>query len=64
MTEQTATDSPSPFLTRKQAASYLNVPEAWLARTGRAMVPSLKFGGHVRYNMADLDRWAVQQRTA
>ncbi|WP_313817501.1 helix-turn-helix domain-containing protein [Citricoccus sp.] len=64
MTEQTASESPSPFLTRKQAASYLNVPEAWLARTGRTMVPALKFGGHVRYNVSDLDRWATQQRIA
>lgn len=53
------------YMTRDQAAHYLGVTVRWMETTARQVgVPVLKFGGHVRYDRADLDRWARQQRAA
>ncbi|MGP5397397.1 helix-turn-helix transcriptional regulator [Arthrobacter rhombi] len=56
------TETESRYLTREEAAAHLNVTVRWLATTGRNMVPSLHFGGNVRYLITDLDDWAAQQR--
>jgi hypothetical protein len=56
---------PSPYWTRKQVASYLRVSEKWLAQNGRFSGPKFyKFGGHCRYLIEDVRRWAQQQRVA
>lgn len=55
----------SPFLTRRQTASVLNVSEKWLAQSGRDNGPRFhKFGGHCRYHVDDLNNWVRQQRVA
>lgn len=55
----------SPFLTRRQAASVLNVSEKWLAQSGRSTGPRFhKFGGHCRYHVDDVNNWVRQQRVA
>lgn len=55
----------SPFLTRKQTASVLNVSEKWLAQSGRSSGPRFhKFGGHCRYHVDDVNNWVRQQRVA
>lgn len=55
--------TPSPYMTRKQVAAYLNVSEKWLAQSGRAIGPRFyKFGGHCRYLFSDVTSWARQQR--
>jgi len=55
----------SPFLTRRQTASALNVSEKWLAQSGRKTGPRFhKFGGHCRYHVDDLNNWVRQQRVA
>lgn len=67
------TDIPDPFihdqdqewLTRQQAAAYLNISPRWLASAdGRGTVPYFKFGGQVRYCKTELDKWARAQRAA
>jgi hypothetical protein len=50
------------FLTRSEAAVHLNVSERWLATGGYLLVPHLKFGRMVRYDITDLNAWAEQQR--
>jgi hypothetical protein len=50
------------YLNRAEAAAYLNVTPRWLATGGYRVVPSLKFGRLVRYDPAELDRWAAEQR--
>lgn len=55
----------SPYLTRKQVATYLNVSEKWLAQSGRAMGPRFhKFGAQCRYSIDDVVSWARQQRAS
>lgn len=55
--------SASPYLTRRQAAAYLNVSEKWLAQSGRAIGPRFhKFGSQCRYLRDDVINWARQQR--
>lgn len=57
-----ASTAPSPYLTRRQTAGYLNVSEKWLAQSGRTAGPSFhKFGNHCRYHIDDIRRWARQQ---
>lgn len=55
----------SPYLTRREAAAYLNVSEKWLAQSGRRQGPTFyKFGASCRYLLADVMDWARQQRVA
>lgn len=55
----------SPFLTRRQTASVLNVSEKWLAQSGRSSGPRFhKFGSHCRYHVDDVNSWVRQQRVA
>ena len=55
--------TPSPYLTRRQTAAYLNVSEKWLAQSGRASGPNFhKFGNHCRYHLDDIHQWARQQK--
>lgn len=55
----------SPYLTRKQAAVYLNVSESWLANGGRISGPRYsKFGNATRYHLDDLKSWARQQQVS
>lgn len=64
-TDRTTVDtaSPSPYLTRRQTAAYLNVSEKWLAQSGRASGPHFyKFGNHCRYHLDDVQQWARQQK--
>lgn len=57
------TISPSPYLTRRQTAEYLNVSEKWLAQSGRVAGPNFhKFGNHCRYHLDDIHQWARQQK--
>jgi hypothetical protein len=59
------TSSTSPYLTRRQVATYLNVSEKWLAQSGRARGPAFhKFGGNCRYHVDDVNSWAHQQRVS
>lgn len=55
-------DSRSPFLSRDDAAKYLNVSAKWLAQGGRFKVPHYKFGNNVRYDKTELQLWVKQQR--
>ncbi|WP_430297225.1 helix-turn-helix domain-containing protein [Sinomonas sp. B1-1] len=57
-----STSQPSPYLTRAQAAEYLNVKPRWLANEGRGLVPFHRFGSMVRYHLETLEQWARQQR--
>lgn len=51
------------FLSRKEAAQYLNVSEKWLAQSGRTNGPRFyKFGGRCRYHLKELDEWVRQQK--
>lgn len=51
------------WMTRQEVGKYLNVSPRWLASAdGRAAIPHYKFGNQVRYNRAEVDRWASQQR--
>lgn len=59
------TPEPAPrYLTRAEAAEHLRVSPKWLATTGLHLVPSLRFGRLVRYEVAALDRWAAEQAPA
>ncbi len=47
-------------MTPKQAADFLNVPEATLAvwrSTNRVILPFFKLGHHVRYRRSDLEKF-------
>lgn len=47
-------------LTPREAAAFLNVPEATLAvwrSTNRVVMPFFKMGHHVRYRRTDLERF-------
>lgn len=53
----------SPYMSRREAAQYLNVSEKWMTWQGRAAaIPFYKFGGKCQYLRSDLDHWARQQR--
>lgn len=56
------TDNHPQFLSREDAAKYLNVSVKWLAQGGRFKVPHYKFGHNVRYERTELQSWAKQQR--
>ncbi|MEC3853727.1 helix-turn-helix domain-containing protein [Paenarthrobacter ureafaciens] len=45
----------SEYLTRSEAASYLNVPAHWLANNTKTGPRFIKIGGLVRYSVAALD---------
>ncbi|WP_224094981.1 helix-turn-helix domain-containing protein [Arthrobacter sp. StoSoilB13] len=45
------------YLTRPQAASYLNVPPHWLANNTKIGPRFIKIGGLVRYSVAALDAY-------
>jgi excisionase family DNA binding protein len=50
----------SNMIDRKQAAELLGVAVGTLANwecTGRYRLPHVKIGKHVRYRVADLERW-------
>lgn len=59
--------APSDILTPKQAAAFLNIPEATLATwrsTNRVLLPYFKLGGtggHVRYRIRDLEAYIAKQ---
>jgi hypothetical protein len=48
---------PSIYLTRVEAALYLNVPSRWLANNARNGPRYIKVGGLVRYSVAALDEY-------
>lgn len=50
-------DSRSIYLTRSEAARYLNVPSRWLANNARRGPTYIKIGGLVRYSVAALDEY-------
>lgn len=52
----------SPYMTRKQAAAYLNVTEKWLAENKASGPRFYKFGSRCRYLRDDVLNWARQQR--
>lgn len=43
------------YLSRREAAQYLNIPASWLANNVRIGPRYIKVGGHVRYSVASLD---------
>ncbi|YCH06352.1 hypothetical protein ACTAQJ_14640 [Arthrobacter sp. alpha11c] len=47
----------SDYLTRSEAASYMNVPAHWLANNTKSGPPIIKIGGLVRYSAATLDAY-------
>jgi len=60
-----ATMKQSPLLTPSQAADFLNVKPQTLAvwrSTARYNIPFVKVGQHVRYRLADLEKW-IEERT-
>lgn len=55
--------APTPYLTRRQTAAYLNISEKWLAQSGRTSGPNFhKFGNNCRYHLDDIHQWARQQK--
>lgn len=47
--------TPSIYLTRVEAALYLNIPARWLANNARSGPQYIKVGGLVRYSVEALD---------
>lgn len=45
------------YLTRAEAAHYLNLPASWLANNSRSGPRYIKIGGLVRYSVAALDEY-------
>lgn len=45
------------YLTRGEAARYLNIPPSWLANNARRGPRYIKVGGLVRYSVAALDAY-------
>ncbi len=43
------------YLSRTEAAQYLNLPASWLANNTRTGPRFIKLGRHVRYSVAALD---------
>lgn len=61
----TATPEITPrFLSRSQAAEYLNMSAKWLASNLETGPRFHRFGASVRYSVAELDSWARQQMKA
>lgn len=54
----------SPYLSRSQAAEYLNMSAKWLATNLKTGPRFHRFGVSVRYSVAELDSWAHQQMKA
>lgn len=52
------------FLSRSQAAEYLNMSTKWLATNLQTGPRFHHFGASVRYSVAELDSWASQQMRA
>lgn len=51
------------YLNRKQVAVLLSVSEKWLAQSGKESgPPRFRFGGMIRYHIADVRNWAKQQK--
>jgi hypothetical protein len=48
----------SPWLTRAQAAAYLNVPTSRLEKD--RTVPAHRWDGRILYNRAELDAWLTE----
>jgi excisionase family DNA binding protein len=65
MTTLERTRTPSPLLTRKEAAKYLGVQvktlAVWLC-VGRYNLPCIKIGRLAKYRQADLDNF-IEQRS-
>ena len=47
----------SAYLTRAEAANYLNVPPHWLANNTKTGPRFIKIGGLVRYSVSALDAY-------
>lgn len=47
--------TPSIYLTRSEAARYLNLPPRWLANNAKSGPRYIKVGGLVRYSVEALD---------
>lgn len=45
------------YLTRGEAARYLNIPPSWLANNAKRGPRYIKIGGLVRYSVAALDKY-------
>lgn len=46
-------------------AVYLGVTAAWVYNNHRALgLPARKIGGHLRFRLADVDRWIDQQEVS
>lgn len=45
------------YLTRDEAAQYLNIPPSWLANNAKRGPRYIKIGGLVRYSVAALDQY-------
>lgn len=45
------------YLTRGEAARYLNIPASWLANNAKRGPRYIKVGGLVRYSVAVLDEY-------
>lgn len=53
------------LLNAEQAAEILNVPASWVLAQARAQaIPCVRLGRYVRFDLADLERWITEQRTA
>jgi hypothetical protein len=59
------TELPSQFLTRKQAAQFLNLQPQTLAKwscIGAQNIPVVRFGRAVRYELKDLQDYAKRSK--
>ncbi|MFD5473703.1 helix-turn-helix domain-containing protein [Streptomyces sp. NPDC127105] len=51
------------YLKVDEAAAYLGLSRRWMYRESQHHgLPRYYFGGKLRFNVADLDNWAQQQR--
>ncbi|MCC9311777.1 helix-turn-helix domain-containing protein [Kitasatospora sp. RB6PN24] len=45
-----------------ELAAYLGVKAAWICNNHKAVgLPARKIGGHLRFHLADVDRWIERQ---
>ena len=61
--ERPSVDLTSPLLSARQAAGMLSVRPSWIydaARRGE--LPCVRLGKHVRFLLADFQRWVADQR--
>ena len=49
------------MLARKEIAEYLQVHPITVDRLVKRGMPSLKFGGSVRFDLEDVKKWAKEQ---